>query len=162
KDGKLLVAGGGTPARFGEIQLWDLTAGTLRRSVILTGDTIFGASFSPDATRVAAGCTDNTVRIIDAASGKELTIVRAAENWVLSTVFGADGRRIVSVGRDRAAKLTDASSGGFLENINLLRGELSAVARPPSKEVVVVGGEERVPYIYLMDRPRVMKIADDT
>jgi WD40 repeat protein len=56
----------------------------------------------------------------------------------------------------------DASSGAFLENVNLLRGELSAVARHPAKEIVVIGGDERVPYIYLMDRPKVMKIADDT
>jgi WD40 repeat protein len=66
------------------------------------------------------------------------------------------------VGRDRAAKLTDAKSGAFLENINLLRGELAAVARHPSKDVVVIGGEDRVPYVYLMDRPKVMKIADDS
>jgi len=162
KDGSLLVAGGGTPARFGEIQLWDVTAGALRRSVVMTGDTVFGVSLSPDATRVAAGCTDNTVRIVDAASGKELNKMGAHENWVLGTVFGADGKRVVSVGRDRAAKLTDAGSGGFLENVNLLRGELAAIARHPAKEIVVIGGEERVPYIYLMDRPKVMKIADDT
>src|SRR5947207_4822309 len=60
KDGSLLVAGGGTPARFGEIQLWDVAAGSLRRSVMLTGDTVFGVSLSPDGTRVAAGCVDNT------------------------------------------------------------------------------------------------------
>jgi WD40 repeat protein/mono/diheme cytochrome c family protein len=162
RDGSVLVAGGGTPARFGEIQIWDVAAGTLRRSLTLTGDTIFGISLSPDGTRIAAGCTDNTVRIVDTASGQELHKMGAHENWVLGTVFGADGRRIVSVGRDRGAKLTDASSGAFLENINLLRGELAAVARHPSKEIVVIGGDERVPYIYMMDRPKVMKIADDT
>jgi WD40 repeat protein len=162
RDGSTLVAGGGTPARFGEIQIWDAAAGTLRRSVTLTGDTVFGVSLSPDGTRVAAGCTDNTVRIVDTATGQEVHKMGAHENWVLGTVFGGDGRRIVSVGRDRAAKLTDATSGAFLENINLLRGELAAVARHPSKEVVVIGGEERVPYIYMMDRPKVMKIADDT
>jgi mono/diheme cytochrome c family protein len=162
KDGTLLAAGGGTPARFGEIQLWDVATGSLKRSVVMTGDTVFGLSLSPDGTRVAAGCTDNTVRIVDAASGKELNKMGAHENWVLGTVFGADGRRIVSVGRDRAAKLTNAASGGFLENVNLLRGELAAIARHPTKEIVVIGGEERVPYIYMMDRPKVMKIADDT
>jgi WD40 repeat protein len=81
---------------------------------------------------------------------------------VLATVFGMDSKRFVSTGRDRAAKLIDANSGAFLENLNLLRGELSAVARNPKKDVVVIGGEERYPYIYLMDRPRNMKIADDT
>lgn len=162
RDGSLLLAGGGTPARFGELQLWDMSTGKLRRSVTLTGDTIFGASLSPDATRIAAGCTDNTVRIVEASSGKELYKMGAHENWVLGTIFGADGKRIVSVGRDRAAKLTDASSGAFLENVNLLRGELAAIARHPSKEIVVVGGDERIPYIYMMDRPKNMKIADDT
>ncbi|HEY2018205.1 MAG TPA: hypothetical protein VGH38_32090 [Bryobacteraceae bacterium] len=162
KDGSLLVAGGGTPARFGEIQLWDVASGKLRRSLMVTGDTVFGASLSPDGTRVAVGCTDNTVRIVDAASGKELYKMGAHENWVLGTVFGADGKRVVSVGRDRAAKLTDATSGAFLENVNLLRGELAAIARHPSKEIVVVGGDERIPYIYMMDRPKNMKIADDT
>jgi WD40 repeat protein/mono/diheme cytochrome c family protein len=162
KDGTILVAGGGTPARFGEIQIWDPSSNTLRRSVMLTGDTVFGVSLSPDATRIAAGGADNTVRIVDAATGALLRTMGAHENWVLGTVFGGDSKRIVSVGRDRAAKLTDAASGGFLENVNLLRGELSAVARHPSKEIVVIGGEERVPYIYLMDRPKVMKIADDT
>jgi tricorn protease-like protein len=73
-----------------------------------------------------------------------------------------DGKRIVSVGRDRAAKLTDATSGAFLENINLLRGELAAVARHPAKDIVVIGGEDRTPYIYAMDRTKNMKIADDT
>jgi WD40 repeat protein len=162
KDGSLLVAGGGTPARFGEIQFWDLPAGKLRRSVMLTGDTVFGVSLSPDGTRVAAGCTDNTVRIVDAATGKEVTKMGAHENWVLGTVFGVDGKRVVSVGRDRSAKLTDAATGAFQENVNLLRGELAAVARHPSKDIVVIGGEDRAAYIYLMDRPKNMKIADDT
>jgi WD40 repeat protein len=162
RDGSLLVAAGGAPARFGEIQIWDLPAAKLRRSVMLTGDTVFGISISPDATRVAAGATDNSVRIVDAATGKELTKMGAHENWVLSTVFSVDGKRVVSVSRDRSAKLTDAATGAFQENINLLRGELAAVARHPDKDVVVIGGEDRYPYVYLMDRPKNMKIADDT
>ena len=128
----------------------------------LTGDTVFGASISPDASRIAVGCTDNTVRILDAASGKELFKIGNHENWVLGTIFGVDGKRIVSVGRDRAAKLTDATSGAFLENVNLLRGELAAIARHPTKDVIVIGGEDRVPYIYMMDRAQNMKIADDS
>ena len=86
----------------------------------------------------------------------------AHENWVLGTVFGVDGKRVVSVGRDRSAKLTDATSGAFQENVNLLRGELAAVARHPSNDIVVIGGEDRIAYVYLMDRPKNMKIADDS
>lgn len=161
-DGKLLVAAGGTPARFGEIQVWDTASGKLKKSITTTNDTVFGGSVSPDAKTIAVGATDNSVRLIDTASGKELQKIGNHEGWVLATVFGMDGKRVVSVSKDRAAKLSDTASGAFLENVNLLRGELMAVARDPRKDVVVVGGEERIPYIYLMDRPKVMKIADDT
>jgi mono/diheme cytochrome c family protein len=161
-DGSTLIAAGGTPARFGEVQIWDVKSGKPLRSVSVTGDTVFGASLAPDASLVAVGCTDNTVRIIEASTGKELHKIGNHENWVLGTVFAKDGKRIVSVGRDRAAKLTDAASGAFLENVNVLRGELTAIARHPSRDVVVIGGEDRIPYVYMMDRPKNMKIADDT
>jgi WD40 repeat protein len=161
-DGKTLVAGGGTPARFGEVQVWDVPGASLRKAMKLTTDTVFGASLAPDGSRIAVGCADNTVHVFDAQSGEELYKIGNHENWVLSTVFGGNSKRFVSVGRDRAAKLIDAATGRFLENVNLLRGELTAVARNPKKDVVVVGGEERIPYVYLMDRPKNMKIADDT
>jgi WD40 repeat protein len=161
-DGKLLIAGGGTPAQFGEVQVWDTQSARLLRSAKVGNDTVFGASLSPDASKIAVGCADNTVHVFETATAKELYKIGNHENWVLATVFGADSKRFVSAGRDRAAKLIDAQSGAFLENLNLLRGELSAIARHPSKDIVVIGGEERYPFIYLMDRPRNMKIADDT
>src|SRR6185436_3537816 len=42
-----------------------------------------------------------------------------------------------------------------------LRGELSAVARHPGKDLIVIGGEDRIPYIYMMDRPRNMKVGEE-
>ncbi|MEJ7607263.1 MAG: c-type cytochrome domain-containing protein [Bryobacteraceae bacterium] len=111
-DGTLLVAAGGTPARFGEIQFWDPKSAKMLRSVSLTGDTVFGASLSPDSSKVAVGCTDNTVRILDAANGKELHKIGNHENWVLGTIFSKDSANR-GVGHDRAAKLTDATSGAF-------------------------------------------------
>ena len=84
------------------------------------------------------------------------------ENWVLGTVFGVDGRRIISVGRDRAAKLVDATSGAFIENVNLLKGELTAIARHPSRETVAIGGEDRTPFLYRVDKAAKMQIADTT
>lgn len=157
-----LIATGGTPARFGEIQIWDIGDRELRVSNMLCHDTLFGLAVSPDERKLAIGCADHTVRIHQATSGRELLRMNHHENWVLGVVFGGDGRRIVSVGRDRAAKLIDASSGAFVENINLLRGELSAVVRNPRIEAVVIGGEDRVPYYYRMDRARKMLIADDS
>ncbi|PYT21503.1 MAG: hypothetical protein DMG57_38380, partial [Acidobacteria bacterium] len=57
-DGKTLVAAGGSPARFGEVQLWDVGTRKLKRSVTVSNDTVFGASISADGSRVAVGCAD--------------------------------------------------------------------------------------------------------
>src|SRR5213592_213292 len=160
-DGNLMIAGGGTPARFGEIQFWEPREGRLLRTAEATSDTVFGASLSPDASKVAVGCADNTVRAFETATGKELYKISTHENWVLGTAFGIDSKRLVSVGRDRAAKLIDASAGQFLENVNQLHGELAAVARHPTADEIVIGGEDRIPYIYRMDRPQNMKVGED-
>ena len=76
----------------------------MTRSVTLTGDTVLGAALAPDASTVSVGCADNTVRILDAKSGKELHKIGNHEDWVLGAVYAVDSKRIVSVGRDRAAK----------------------------------------------------------
>lgn len=161
-DGKTLVAVGGSPARFGEIQIWDAATRKQRFSTVLTTDTLSGVSFSPDGSKIAFGCADKSIRLFDVSTGKEIRKMDHHEEWVFATVFDLAGKRLVSVSRDRAAKLMDADTGAFLENINLLKEPLSALARHPKKDWVLIGGQERVPYLYRMDRPRAMRIADDS
>jgi WD40 repeat protein len=161
-DGKTLVGVGGDPGRFGEVQIWDVASRKQRQSVMLTNDTLSGAAFSPDGTKIVFCAVDKSIRMLDVAIGKEVRKMDHHEDWVYAAVFGVDGKRIVSVGRDRAAKLIDANTGQFIENVNLLKEPLTAIARHPKKDWVFIGGQERVPYLYRMDRPRAMRIADDS
>lgn len=161
-DGGTLVAVGGTPAKFGEVQVWDLKSRTQTRSVTATTDTLFAGDLSPDGKRAVFGGVDKSVRMVDVESGEVIFKAGHHEDWVLQTVFGIDGKRVVSVSRDRAAKLADAGTGAFLENVNFLREKLYAIARHPRRDYVLIGGEDRVPYLYTMDRPRALKIADDS
>ncbi len=159
-DGATLAAVGGTPATFGEVQLWDVAQRKLKRSLTLTSDTLFGASFSPDGTKLAFGGADNAVYVMEVESGKVLQRISQHDGWVFGTVFSQDGSQVVSVSRDRAAKLTNVAGGVFIENINQLKGELVTIARQPSRDIVLVGGEDGVPALYLMHRPRSLVIAD--
>jgi WD40 repeat protein len=42
-----------------------------------------------------------------------------------------------------------------------MKSELAAVARHPGKDLIVMGGEDRYPYIYSLDRTRNMRVGDD-
>lgn len=161
-DGTILAAVGGDPARMGELQIWNVKERKLLHSAVASNDTFFGVSFSPDGKKIAFSGADKSIRIYETATGKEIRRADHHEDWVFATVFGIDGKRIVSVGRDRAAKLTDVETGRFIENVNLLKEPLTALARHPRRDWVAIGGAERVPYLYRMDRPRAMRIADDS
>ncbi len=161
-DGKTLAAVGGDPAQSGEILIWDFESRKIRHAIATSTDTLFGGSISPDGKLLACGGADKSIRLYELATGKELRKMDHHEDWVFQTTFGMDSKRLVTAGRDRAAKLIDVESGRFIENVNLLREALTAVTRHPKRDWVAVGGAERVPYLYRMDRPRAMRIADDS
>ena len=47
-DGKWLAAAGGSPGRFGEVQLWDVGTRKLKLSIPVTFDTLYGAVETED------------------------------------------------------------------------------------------------------------------
>lgn len=184
-NGKLLAVTGGNPGRFGEVQIWDVAKQELRLSVPVTSDTVYGVSWSPDGSKVAFGCADNTLRAIDAKTGKQVLYQGAHNDWVLGTVFSADASHLVSISRDRSMKLTEVATQRFIDNITsitpgALKGGLLTVARRPQKEKkmakvppdtpgaapkiydeLLIGGSDGVPRLYKMHRETKRVIGDD-
>jgi hypothetical protein len=116
-DGARLAVVGGSPARFGEVQVWDVARRRLDLSVQVTFDTLRGVSWSPDGTRLAFGCADRSLRAIDAGSGAEVLFQGAHEDWVLDTIWSTDASHLVSVSRDRSMKLVKVETSQFIDNI---------------------------------------------
>ena len=152
---------------MGEVQVWDVAKRKLALSVPVTYDTVYGASWSPDGTKIAFGCADNTVRAIDAKTGEQVLFMGSHSDWVLDTVFSADGTHLISVGRDMTAKLTEVATQRFIDNITsitpgALKGGLTAVARHPKRDEIVVGGSDGEPKLYRMFRQTARVIGDDS
>lgn len=156
-SGKILGVAGGSPAQFGEIQLWDTTTNKLTKAIRSTFDTIYGLSFSPDASRVAIGSSDKTVRVISISDEKELVKFDNHGDWVFGTVFSTDGSHFVSCSRDTALKLVEVGTGSFVDDVNSSNkgyGEINAIARHPNADQVLSVGEDRIPRLYKMFRER--------
>src|SRR5262249_11994489 len=67
------------------------------------------ADFSPDGPRIVAASADNTARIGDAATAKEIAVLRH-DGAVNSAAFSSDGSRIVTASGDNTARIWDAAT----------------------------------------------------
>ena len=160
-DGKQLAVTGGLPARMGDVDKRKLTL-----SVPVTFDTVYGASWSPEGDRIAFGCSDSTVRAIDAKTGVEVLYQGSHNDWVFDTAFSIKGTHLVSAGRDMAAKLTELATQRFVDNITsitpkALKGGIASLDRHPLRDEILVGGSDGVPKIYKMFRTTKRVIGDD-
>jgi hypothetical protein len=67
-------------------------------------------SFSPDGQRILTGSRDQTARLWDAVSGRELLSLKGHRGWVITVAFSRDGQRIVTASSDGTAKVWEAAS----------------------------------------------------
>ncbi|MGA0409625.1 MAG: c-type cytochrome domain-containing protein, partial [Limisphaerales bacterium] len=165
-DGSKLAMAGGLPGRMGELQIWDVASGSLDLSIPVSYDTLYGVSWAPDGDLVAVGCTDNTLRAFRVAEGQQVLFQGSHNDWVIDTVFGQDGKHLVSVGRDQTAKLTEVATERFVDNITsitpgALRGGIQAVARHPERDEILIGAADGTPQIYRMVRQTKRVIGDN-
>jgi WD40 repeat protein len=165
-DGKWLAVTGGNPGRFGEVQIWNVEKRALKLSVPITFDTIYGGSWSHDSKLIAFGGPDNSLRAIDAETGKQVLFQGSHSDWVLDTVFSLKSNFLVSVSRDRSMKLTEVATQRMEDNITsitpgALKGGLQAVDRHPLKDELVIGGADGTTKLYQMYRTKPRQIGDD-
>ena len=165
-DGTRLAVVGGDPGELGEIQVWNVASGKQELSKVVSADTAYGISWSPDGKLIAFGLTDTTLRALDAKTGEQVLYQGAHEDWIRDTVFSVDGKQLVSVGRDMSCKLNEVPTQRFIDNITsitpgVLKGGIASVDRHPTRNEVVIGGADGVPKVYRMNRITKRVIGDD-
>lgn len=149
-DSSRLAVSAGAPARFGEIQVWEVPGTNELQSWKLGTDSLFGVSWSPEGSRLAFGSADKSVRIIGVSDGQEQMKFDNHSDWTFRTVWTADGTRLLSGSRDRALKLISVSHGQFIDDINKLIEPVVSLAKHPQEEWVAYGGAEGGVRLYRM------------
>src|SRR5207248_7467338 len=89
------------------ICLWDVQTHE-KLAVTPVGSIVYGVAFSPDGTRLAAGCRDNTVRLFDVARRQQVAELRGHTDYVHAVAWSPDGTRLVSGSGDFTVRIWDS------------------------------------------------------
>jgi WD40 repeat protein len=107
---------------------WRLVFGREKTSIV---------GLSPDGSRIVTASSDKTAHIWDAATGKEMAVLRGHEEFVIFAAFSLDGSRIVTTSPDKTARIWDAATA---KEIAVLRGHerilWSAAFSPDGSRIV--------------------------
>ncbi len=91
---------------------------------------VLAVAFGLDGRLASAGA-DGTVRLWDAASGREVATVRDHVGAVRTVVFSLDGRLLASAGDDRTIKVRDTTTGACRFTLEGHSGAVVALAASP-------------------------------
>jgi len=112
-----------------------LHAAILRSAIRLTlhghQDSVWSVAWSPDGSKLATASKDNTARIWQAATGRELLVLHGHHGAVESVAWSPDGSKLATASEDHATKVWDAATGRELLTVYGHLGDVMSVAWSP-------------------------------
>ncbi|MBI1915936.1 MAG: sigma-70 family RNA polymerase sigma factor [Planctomycetes bacterium] len=142
-DGKTLAVGGARNA----IRLIDITTGRgtrasgSRQALGGHGAPVTAVSWSADGRTLTSQATENTIRVWEAAMGKEKAQIRLPRGWFTYFILSPDGRTLATTAWEGALQLWDAATGRQRHRIEAVKGTVAptSVFSPDSKLLAVWG-----------------------
>jgi RNA polymerase sigma factor (sigma-70 family) len=148
-DGKRLVSTG----EHNAVRLWDAATGGEVRSFIGHGDRpvpgggevdrVLCAAVSPDGKVLATGSADETARLWDTATGKELHVLSGHKYGVGATAFSPDGQVLLTGGHDGHIRTWATATGKAIRELPGREGGIQGLFFTPDGKKVVSGGFDK-------------------
>ena len=111
---------------------------------VLTGHSgeIFALAFSPDNRFLASAGGDNSIRLWEPATGREVKVLRGHLAAVRALAFSSNSRVLASGGSDNTVRVWDTSSGQELKALPSRFGATRAVAFSPDGQLLATAGDD--------------------
>lgn len=140
-----------TAGEDGTVRLWSARGGPPQRTFRQRRDGgVPDVAASPDGTRLAVPLGP-TARVLDAKTGRALTVISDHDGAVFSASFSPDGRTLVTGGQDLTARLFELPGG---QSLGVLRGHddyLVSAEFSPDGRLVVTAGDDGTARIFRCD-----------
>jgi WD40 repeat protein/serine/threonine protein kinase len=105
-------------------------------------DSVDGLAFSPDGRFALSGSLDNTARLWDVETGREIHTLTGHTGWIRNVAYSPDGNYLLTGSTDNTARLWDAQTGQELYTLTGHTGEVYGVAFSPDGQYAITGGWE--------------------
>lgn len=143
-DGTLLATGSGDPSRSGQIAIWNVSDGSLLKSIDQPhSDVVFDLAFSPDGEYLASASADRKMKVFRTATGELVRTFEGHSDHVVSVSWRANGKQLATAGADHKIKIWDFELGEHRRSIDVGGKEVTAVTYVGTAGQIVASSGDR-------------------
>jgi len=119
---------------------------------------INSVNFSPDGNFVLSGSTDNTLKLWNVNTGREIRTFRGHSGSVNSVSFSPDGNFVLSGSTDKTLKLWNVNTGREIRTFRGHSGSVNSVSFSPDGEYAVSGSNDKSLILWDIDKGERIKV----
>ncbi|MEG4404124.1 nSTAND1 domain-containing NTPase [Microcoleus sp. MON2_D5] len=106
-------------------------------------NSVNAVSFSPNGKLLATGSFDNTVKLWDTSTGKEIKTLTGHTNSVNAVSFSPNGKLLATGSRDNTVKLWDTTTGKQIKTLTGHTDRVWAVSFSPNGKLLATGSFDK-------------------